>query len=112
MYWQRVYKIEKTIHPDDLQTIADYFDHDYMNNPDPRRLQHCVLFYFIYFFCRRGRENLYEMTLDNFELATEPDGTQYVYQKMDEQDKNHGVKDKEESNVGRMYEIKGMYDFI
>ena len=46
----------------DLQKINEYFLQDFMNNPNPRKLQQCLLFYIIYFFCRRGRENLYTMT--------------------------------------------------
>ena len=36
----------------DLERIAEYFHNDYMNNPDPRRLQQTVIFNTIYFFCR------------------------------------------------------------
>ena len=90
----------------DLERIGEYFQHDYMNKPDPKKLQQQVIFYILYFFCRRGRENLYEMTQSTFELCTEYDGTQYIKQAIDEVDKNHGPDDPP-SNEGRMYEIEG-----
>ena len=68
------------IEQEDLECIATYFLHDYMNAPDPRKIQKCVLFYIIYFFCHRGRENLYDMTIKTFEVGTDPDGTQYIFQ--------------------------------
>ena len=77
----------------DMERIAEYFDHDYMNNPDPRRLQQTVIFNIIYYFCQRGWENLYEMKLNTFQIVTEPDGTQYLVQAVDEMDKNHGIAD-------------------
>ena len=90
----------------DLERIGEYFQHDYMNNPNPKKLQQHLLFYILYYFCRRGRENLYEMKTDTFELVTEYDGTQNVKQAIEEIDKNHGPEDGP-SNDGRMYEIPG-----
>ena len=45
----------------DLERIAEYFNHDHVTKPDPKCLQQNMIFYIIYFFCRRGRENLYDM---------------------------------------------------
>lgn len=95
------------IKPQDLATLAAFFDHDVLNHPDPRKLQKCVLFYIIYFFCRRGRENIYDMTIDTFQVETEADGVQYVYQAIDEQDKNHGPDNIDPAKQGRMYEKPG-----
>ena len=92
---------------EDLERISNYFLHDIMNKPDPRRVQRCVLFYIIYFFCRRGRENLYEMQQGTFEIGTDPDGRQYIYQNIDELDKNHRYNDTDIANQGRMYEQQG-----
>ena len=100
------------ISPVDLERIAEYFCHDHVNKPDPRRLQQNLIFYVIYFFCRRGRENLYTMTRDTFEIIIEPDGTEYVIQKSDEIDKNHGIEDTEKTKQGRMYATKCKYPFI
>ena len=87
----------------DLERIAEHFNHDHVSNPDPRRLQQTMIFYIIYYYCRRGRENLYEMTKDTFKLVTQPDGVQYLIQDIDEMDKNHGPDDYDKSNDGRMY---------
>lgn len=95
------------IEPDDLNKLAEFFNHDIMNHPNPRKLQKCVLFYIIYFFCRRGRENIYDMTIDTFQVATEFDGVQYVYQAIDEQDKNHGIETNDPAKQGRMYQQPG-----
>ena len=40
----------------DLKRISEYFIHDHVNNPNPKKLQQQMIFYIIYFFCRRGRE--------------------------------------------------------
>ena len=87
----------------DLERIAEYFCHDHMTKPDPRHLQQNMIFYIIYFFCRRGQENLYEMTKDTFKLITENDGTEYIIQDSDEIDKNHGFEDSTKTKEGRMY---------
>ena len=67
----------------DLERIAEYFCHNHIVKPDPRRLQQNLVFYIIYFFCRRGRENLYTMKKNMFKIVTQPDGTQYVVQAID-----------------------------
>ena len=77
-----------------------------MNKPNPKKLQQQVIFYILYFFCHRGKENLYDMLQETFELCTEYDGTQYIKQSLEEVDKNHGPDDPP-SNEGRMYEIEG-----
>lgn len=100
-------KSNPPIEPDDMAKLAAHFDHDIMNNPNPRLLQKAVLFNIIFFFCHRGRQNIYTFTQDIFDIATDPDGTQYVYQAVDEMDKNHGVEEKLPANDGRMYEQKG-----
>ena len=78
-----------------------------MNSANPKKLQQNVLFFIIYFFCRRGQENLYSMTRSTFRVFTESDGSEYVYQAIDEADKNHSPDDTTTSNEGRMYENQG-----
>lgn len=95
------------IEESDMSLLAQFFDHDYMNNPDPRRIQKCLIFYIIYFFCRRGRENIYDFTVDTFQVETEYDGLQFVYQAIDKQDKNHGIETNDPAKQGRMYEQPG-----
>ena len=91
----------------DLERIQEYFSYDHMNLPDPRRLQQAVIFYIIYYFCRRGRENLYCMTQDTFKVHVNPDGSEYIIQNLDEMDKNHGPEDTEKNNDGRIYPTNG-----
>ena len=98
-----VTKHTPTISTIDLEQILEYFCHNHMNHPDPRRLQQQVIFYIIYFFCRRDWKNLYQMKKNTFKLVIEPDGTEYLIQDIDKLDKNHGPDDTEKTNDGRMY---------
>ena len=91
----------------DLERIAEYFCHDHVMLPEPRRLQQNIIFYVIYFFCRRGRENLYSMTKETFRIVVEHDGTEYIIQDLDEMDKNHGLAETEKNKEGRMYATNG-----
>jgi hypothetical protein len=101
---------KKIISEEDLQSIGDFMNHDYMNQPNPKKIQQAVLFYILYFFCRRGRENLHEMNKLTFEVVTEPSGEQYVKHRYDESDKNHGIDDTERNKQGRMYQNKSECD--
>ena len=84
-----------------------------MNTPDPKKIQQCLIFYIIYYFCRRGRENLWKMTCDTFELATnETTGRHYLFQAIDEHDKNHTVDSMEPANEARMYETTGKNEHL
>ena len=89
--------------------MSKYFNVDHMLKPEPKILQHTVQFFLMYFFCRRGQENIYEMTKDHFKIVVEPKGDEYVVQAVDEKDKNHGVKDTELNNQARMYGDTGLY---
>ena len=91
----------------DMECISEYFNYDHMHSPDPKCLQRHLLFYIVYFFCRRGRENLYAMRQDTFALKTKPTGIQYVIQQIDEIDKNHNYEDTNNTNEGRMYGNEG-----
>ena len=92
-----------TVTPIDMERIIEYFNYDHVGKPDPRRLQRHLLFYNIYYFCRRGCENLYTMTKDTFKTVVEHDGTEFLIQAVDELDKNHGPDDPNATNQGRMY---------
>ena len=93
----------------DLQKISEYFDHDIMNHPSPKKVQQCLIFYIIYFFCHRGRENLYQMTWDTFKVNIDSNGKRFVFQVLDEHDKNHGIDTSEPANEAYMYEHPGMF---
>ena len=75
-----------------------------MNHPSPKKLQQCMIFYIIYFFCQRGRENLYQMTWDMFKVYIDANGLRYVFQAINECDKNHGIDTSDPANKARMYE--------
>ena len=47
------------------------------------------------------------MTKSTFEIQVEADGTEFVYQAIDEMDKNHGIEDTENTNKGHMYATGG-----
>ena len=47
------------------------------------------------------------MTVNQFRIVVNPDGTKYVEQNIDEKDKNHGVNDTELANQAKMYEQPG-----
>ena len=98
-------KTEK-ISDEDMIKLSNYFNVDHMNNPNPAVLQKCVIFNILYFLCRRGHENLYEMT-DSFHELIVASGDRFVVQAMDELDKNHRENTTEIPNQGRMYEIPG-----
>ena len=96
----------------DLERIAEFFCHDHIITPDPKRLQMNIIFYIIYYFCRRGRENLYMMNKSTFRVVVQPDGTEFVEKAVDELDKNHGPDDDEMTNRGKMYATNGKLQSI
>ena len=73
----------------------------------PKVLQQAVLFQIIYYFARRGRENLYDMRSDHFKVSWE-NGSRFVEIAVDELDKNHREDNQEDPNPGRMYEQPGI----
>lgn len=92
----------------DLHRITDYFKCGMAGPPNPTLLQECLLFYIVLYMCRRGQENLRDMTTDTFRAKKDPDdGRMYIYQAVDEADKNHSHKDTSNSNDGRIYEVPG-----
>lgn len=92
----------------DLAKITEYFETG-MNGPtNPALLQEICLFYMVLYMCRRGRENLRSMKKNTFSLDTDPeDGREFIFQQIDEAEKNHGHKDTGKSNDGRKNEVPG-----
>jgi hypothetical protein len=87
----------------DLQKL---YQHPRALNPEtPFGLQKKVLFEVIIYFCRRGRENLVDMTKDTFRVGTDDEGREYVEQALSEFDKNHRDQAKADDTIGdgRMY---------
>ena len=94
------------ISDEDLLKIGQYFDVDHVHAPNPKILQQTVLFYVIYFFCRRGQENLYEMQKNHFAVKF-ANGVRFIEQSVDELDKNHRENFDKLANQARMYEKPG-----
>ena len=68
------------------------------------------MFYIIYFTGRRGRENLRTMTKKTFQIGEDPDGRKFIYQAVDEGNKNHDENDDEPTTEAGIYETEGNYD--
>ena len=94
----------------DLDTLLNYFRTSMSGLPNPKKLQDINIFYILYYMCRRGRENLRFMTKATFKVAIDPsDNRKYIYQDIDEADKNHTYTDTTKSNDGRIYEDPGKH---
>ncbi len=50
----------------DMERLGDYFYQDFNKEVNPKKLQQAVIYTLIYFTCRRGRENLYDMTPNTY----------------------------------------------
>ena len=95
------------ISDNDMQQLAVYFNIDHIKTPNLTVLQKNVIFNILYYLCRRGQENLYEMTKDWFKLITTYEGDRFIAQVRDELDKNHSENDYKPTNEGRMYAVEG-----
>ena len=102
-----VHRSTPPITEQDMELLAGYFYIDHLSNPNPRILQRNVLFNIIYYMCRRGQENLYNMQKDLFEVKTDTNGSKYLVQVKDELDKNHREDDHSLTNQGKMYAVEG-----
>ena len=47
------------------------------------------------------------MQVNTFDIGTDPDGRQFIYQAINELDKNHRQNDTDEANQGCIYEQPG-----
>ena len=59
----------------------------------------------VYILCEKERLEIVDVS----QVATDHDGTQNVYQAIDEAAKNHDEDDSDDTNPGRMYERPGKY---
>ena len=85
----------------DMDLIVKDFKAKMYGNPDPKILQEIAMFYVIYYLCGYGRENLRAMKISTFAMATDPEkGLRYIYQHVNEADKNHGGGDTDFANQG------------
>ncbi len=86
---------------EDLHNVYTSFD-----TSTPRGLQEKVLLNIIFYLCRRGQENLTDMTKRTFNVFTDANGRRYVTPTKDELDKNHR-EDDENLPEGHIYETPG-----
>ena len=78
----------------------------------PNGLLNKVWFEILYYLCRRGQENLRTMTKETFQPETDSTGNCYIFQKVEEMDKNHRDLNAGAVSQGRMYEQKGTKRFL
>ena len=92
------------IEPDDIRKLYSSFDVE-----TPRGLQEKVWFDIMFRLCRRGRENLRQMTKSSFAVAIDATGAKFVFQVEDECDKNHNENDTSSDTPGEgsMYAVDG-----
>ena len=92
------------IEPEDIQKLYQSFNID-----TPSGLQEKVWLDIMLYLIRRGRENIRQMDKNTFSSGTDVIGKKFVYQKLSELDKNHGVHDDGIDTVGegRIYETAG-----
>ncbi|XP_062577122.1 uncharacterized protein LOC134238991 [Saccostrea cucullata] len=92
------------ISTEDLKKLYDS-ESIVFNVNTPCGLQNKVWFDLMFYLCRRGRENLRKMTKKTFGIDTDATGREFVYQAIDEADKNHGSNATPDETIGeaRMY---------
>ena len=91
------------ISKEDLEKIQSSYN---PSSPDPKSLQQVVWFNIMFHLIRRGRENLRLLTKESFAVQVDAAGKKFVYQVVDELDKNHRANDQPDDSPGegRMYE--------
>ena len=78
----------------DLVKIKQYFEANMATAPNAQNLQEITIFFILFCMCHRGRENLRNVKKDMFAVAVDPeDGQRYIYQAIDEADKNHSFNE-------------------
>ena len=89
---------------DDLQKLYLSLDLNTLKG-----LQQKCMFDILFHLVRRGRENLREQTKGTFVIAVDSQNRRYVYQAVDELDKNYRENDDPQDSTtnGRMYEQPG-----
>ena len=91
------------ISKEDLEKIQSSYN---PSSPDPKSLQQVVWFNIMFHLIRRGRENLRLLMKESFAVQVDAAGKKFVYQVVDELDKNHRANDQPDDSPGegRMYE--------
>ena len=94
---------------DDLRKLYSGFD-----VTKPVSLRRKVQFDIMFFLCRRGRENLRDMTRDHFVVDKTSSGRKCIRQVTDEHDKNHSFQDNQEhaATDGIIFERPGEIEYF
>ena len=93
--------------------ITTYFKTKMYGAPDPRVLQQVMLFYTnVKCTYVDQAERIYvKMQVNTFAMAIDGEiSHRYIYQRVDEADKDHSAHDTNFANQGRIYEVKGTYN--
>ncbi len=77
---------------EDLAKLYSGSNHAF-NVDTPAGLFYKTWFEVMFFFCRRGQENLRNMTKRTYSVKSDGQGMRYISQYVDEMDKNHGAED-------------------
>ena len=103
--WQGLGRVDhhSPISKEDLEKIQSSYN---PSSPDPKSLQQVVWFNITFHLIRHGRENLRLLTKESFTVEVDAGGKKFVYQVVDELDKNHRANDQpdDSSGEGCMYE--------
>ena len=85
--------------------IRKMYNHEFLFNANtPMGLVNKVFFEIVLYFCRRGQENLTELSVDDFEIVCMDDGRKYVSKCTSELTKNHqGDSSESEGTGGKMF---------
>jgi hypothetical protein len=70
------------------EDITNLYESGVFNTETPATLQNKVFFEIMFYFCRRGRQNLRELKKDDFDLKVNAQGQRYVVKIKDELTKN------------------------
>ena len=94
---------------EDMEHLGNYFyqNFDNIDIVNPKKLQQAVIFSVIYFTCRWGRENLYNMKLNTYCVKLDASNRKYVQQDLDELDKNHQLDSTELANTAKIFATPG-----
>ena len=84
------------------EDITKLYESGVFNTETPATLQNKVFFEIMFYFCRRGRQNLRELKKDDFALKVNAQGQRYVVKTKDELTKNHRVDDAQAEEGGMM----------
>lgn len=108
VHLKRVGKGQVEHHPEiSEEDMTLLYQGDTFSPTTPQTLQWKVFFEMMLYICRRGRENLRDLTPGHFAVSSDATGRQFLYQAKDEMRKNRRDDDDCRSDGGRIYAIEG-----